>query len=178
MKAMLAGTICATAICLGWLADSALEADQVQPTPTLPHSTPIQYVEVTTTSSSTSTTSTTTSTAAPEPIVYPWTPCQEWIPLAVEVGWPADRELLHRLGEIMWRESRCQPDAHNPNDPNGGSYGLTQINGFWTKWLNESGVMDGQPQSFYDPAVNLSSALAIHVYSTYKNGNGWHPWRT
>lgn len=101
MKAMLAGTICATAICIGWLADSALKTEQAQPTPTVPHSTPIQYVEVTTTSSSTSTTSTTTSTAAPEPIVYPWTPCQEWIPLAVEVGWPADRDLLHRLGEIM-----------------------------------------------------------------------------
>jgi hypothetical protein len=175
MKPLLAGTLCATAITFGWLADSALEDEPVKPSPTIPHSTPIQYVEVTTTSSSS--TSTTTSTAAPEPIVYPDTPCQEWIPLAVEVGWPADRQLLHRLGEIMWRESRCQTDAHNPNDPNGGSYGLTQINGFWIKWLTHQGVLDGTAQSFYDPAVNLRAALAIHTYSIYKNGSGWHPWR-
>jgi hypothetical protein len=113
MKPLLAGILCATAISLGWIADTALEADPVQPSPTVPHSTPIQYVEAPTTTSSTTGRMVTsviptsvipnTSTAAPEPIVYPWTPCQEWIPLAVEVGWPTDRDLLHRLGEIMWR---------------------------------------------------------------------------
>ena len=178
MKPLLAGTLCATAITLGWLADTRMSDKPVQPSPTVPHSTPIQYVEVTTTSSSTTTSTTTTTSTQPEPIVYVDTPCQEWIPLAVEVGWPRDRELLHRLGLIMWRESRCDPNAFNPNDPNGGSHGLTQINGFWIDWLNQSGVTVEAAQSFYDPALQLRAALAIHVYSTYKNGDGWHPWRT
>lgn len=176
MKPMLAGALCATAICIGWAADDAIKADPVQPSPTVVTTVPVRYAEVTTTSSST-TTSTTTSTQ-PEPLVYVDTPCQEWIPLAVEVGWPRDRELLHRLGLIMWRESRCDPTAHNQNDPNGGSFGLTQINGFWTGWLKDNGLAIQTADSLFQPRINLEAALAIHVYSTYKNGNGWHPWRT
>lgn len=178
MKRLLVGALSASAICMAWIADEARKAEPVQTSPTVPHSTPIQYVEVTTTSTSSTSTTTTTSTAAPEPIVFPDTPCQEWIPLAVEVGWPRDRILLNRLGEIMWRESRCDPNAFNPKDPNGGSHGLTQINGFWIDWLNQSGITVEAAQSFYDPALQLRAALAIHTYSIYKNGDGWHPWRT
>ena len=57
------------------------------------------------------------------PIVGPDTPCQEWVPEAIAAGWPADRDVIETLMSIIWRESRCQPDAWNGRDA-----GLTQIN--------------------------------------------------
>jgi hypothetical protein len=35
---------------------------------------------------------------------------------------------VERFSYVMWRESRCDMTAINPDDPNGGSYGLMQIN--------------------------------------------------
>ena len=61
---------------------------------------PATTTTITTSTSSTSTSSTSTSsttTAAPTPIVFPDTPCQEWAPTAVEAGWPADPLVLDKL---------------------------------------------------------------------------------
>lgn len=101
--------------------------------------------------------------------------CDEWIPLAREVGWP--EELLPKLSYVMYRETRCRPDQHNPDDPMGGSNGLTQINQFWCKptrywpdgWLQTKGVLD-HCDDLYDPRVSLEASLAI-----YRN-SGWSPW--
>ena len=101
--------------------------------------------------------------------------CDEWIPLAREVGWP--EELLPKLSYVMYRETRCRPDQHNPDDPMGGSNGLTQINQFWCKptrywpdgWLQTNGVLD-HCDDLYDPRVSLEASLAI-----YRN-SGWSPW--
>jgi hypothetical protein len=73
----------------------------------------------------------------------------------------------------------------NQTDPNGGSLGLLQINQFWCKpskytdngWLQDMGILD-DCQELYDPATNLRAGLAMYSYSVYKNGDGWHPWRT
>lgn len=118
----------------------------------------------------------------PVPTTLPDTKCAEWYPLAIEVGWPD--ELWPRLAKIMWRESRCQPDAHYDGDPNGGSYGLMQINGFWCRpryagdpgWLQSAGVLDTCDE-LYDPETVLHASLHVYIYSLYQNKNGWHPWR-
>lgn len=117
-------------------------------------------------------------------LVGPDTPCQEWVPLAVQSGWPAERETIETLASIMYRESRCNHDSYNPTDVNGGSRGLLQINGFWCEprfpgdigWLQTQGVLVSCDQLF-DPAVNLRAGAVIYAYSSAKNNNGWHPWR-
>ena len=55
--------------------------------------------------------------------------CPQWEAEAIAQGWPLDQ--LDRLDHVMWRESRCLPEAHNGADPTEyGSRGLMQINGF------------------------------------------------
>jgi len=103
--------------------------------------------------------------------------CPQWEAEAVRQGWPIDQ--LDRLDHIMWRESRCLPDAHNADDPTKyGSRGLMQINGYWCSsnrwwpdgWLQTHVGIDSCDDLF-DPAVNLRSALFMY------NNSGWGPWK-
>ena len=102
--------------------------------------------------------------------------CEQVFDTAKAIGWPADQ--LGMLVAIAQRESRCQPDAFNPNDPNGGSYGIMQINGFWCQpsrywpngYLQAYGLLT-KCTDLYDRETNLRSALAIYRYS-----NGWRAW--
>jgi hypothetical protein len=102
--------------------------------------------------------------------------CDEWVDTAVAVGWP--EEQLPKLSYAVYRESRCDPDAHNTDDPTRiGSLGLIQINGFWCLpsqywpdgWLQTHGILDDCDELF-DPETNLLAALAIWENS------GWGPW--
>jgi hypothetical protein len=117
----------------------------------------------------------------PRPIVnHPEAPktakCPEFWDTALEVGWKWKD--LANLDRIMFRESRCNPLAFNSKDPSGGSRGLVQINGFWTPWLKEQGVLSPPKasQGLFNPAVNLLSALHIYNYGVDRYGNGWGPW--
>lgn len=141
----------------------------------------------------TPTTTTTTTTTVPvditpDPVVLlaqvpQMSKCPEWTPEALEAGW--DEEHLYRLGYILWRESRCQPDAVNASDPNSGSFGLAQINGFWCRpsryhpegWLQEQGVLD-HCNDLHDPLVNLVAAKAIWDYGVERGNCPWGPWTT
>ena len=106
----------------------------------------------------------------------PKTLCEQVFDTAKAIGWPADQ--LGMLVAIAQRESRCQPDAFNPNDPNGGSYGIMQINGFWCQpsrywpngYLQAYGLLT-KCTDLYDRETNLRSALTIYRYS-----NGWRAW--
>ena len=106
----------------------------------------------------------------------PKTPCEQVFDTAKAIGWPVDQ--LGMLVAIAQRESRCQPDAFNPKDPNGGSYGVMQVNGFWAKkttaypkgYLQTMGVLTDVTDLF-DRETNLRAALAIYQYS-----NGWRAW--
>ena len=106
----------------------------------------------------------------------PKTLCEQVFDTAKAIGWPSDQ--LGMLVAIAQRESRCQPDAFNPKDPNGGSYGVMQINGFWAKkttaypkgYLQTMGVLT-DVTDLYDRETNLRAALAIYRYS-----NGWRAW--
>jgi hypothetical protein len=102
--------------------------------------------------------------------------CQTVFDMARHVGWP--EHALTQLVAIAYRESRCQPDAFNPTDPNGGSAGVMQINYFWCK--PSSYYANGYLQAYgllrtcddlFNLEDNLRSALAIYRYS-----NGWRAW--
>lgn len=124
-----------------------------------------------------SVTTTTTTTLPVEPYKSnsPDWICPEYHDLAIEMGWPEDE--LSKLSYVMYRESRCRPDQHNPDDPMGGSNGLVQINQFWCKptrywpngWLQSHGVLVSC-DDLYIAGVNLKAALAIWENS------GWSPW--
>ena len=103
--------------------------------------------------------------------------CDDALQLALDLGFPADQ--LGTLDMVLQRESRCQATAHNITDPSGGSYGLTQINGFWCLpnsnwpigWLQAQGVLD-ECSDLFNATINLRATLAIY------NNSGWAPWAT
>lgn len=111
--------------------------------------------------------------------------CPEYYLLAKEVGWPEDQ--LERLDYVMWRESRCIPSVHNKNDPNSGSRGLIQINGYWCRknsytnhpagYLGLNGVLESCEELF-DPETNLIAGLEIYNYGIERHKCGWGPWST
>lgn len=134
-------------------------------------------VVTTTTSTTTSTTSTSTTTTT-----LPDTQCAEWYSVAMDAGWGEDQ--WAKLSRIMHRESRCIPDVHNEEDPQGGSLGLMQINKFWCKpqhgaelgWLQSYGIVT-TCWDLLDPSTNLRAALQIYTYALLEYDEGWRPWR-
>jgi soluble lytic murein transglycosylase-like protein len=99
--------------------------------------------------------------------------CEQFSALAVNLGWPQNERTV--LESVMFRESRCIPNAVNSKDPNGGSRGLMQINGFWTPWLTDAGIIT-QANDLLQAQTNLLAALAIYNYGVERHGYGWGPW--
>ena len=103
--------------------------------------------------------------------------CPEWMDVARSAGWPEAQ--LRKLSYVIYRESRCDPNAFNGADPIGGSLGLIQINRYWCTsniyWpdgylqVRDSGVTTCN--DLYDPYVNLRSGY--HIWVTE---GGWSPW--
>ena len=87
------------------------------------------------------------------------------------------KKIMYKVDYIMHRESRCRQMAFNPTDPNGGSYGLFQINGYWCNpsryskigWLQERGVLD-KCTDLYNPLINAKAFMLMYDYA------GWQPW--
>lgn len=113
-----------------------------------------------------------------------WGQCGEWHDLAMSVGWPSEE--WDTLSYVIHRESRCNIGSHNKTDPNSGSRGLMQINGFWCRksqwtqagWLQDRGILSNCDDLF-NPEVNLKAGLAIWFYGEQKHGCGWRgPWAT
>ena len=119
----------------------------------------------------------TTSTTSPVTTTLPGGLCAQWLEDAVSIGWPVEE--IEAIDYLIWRESRCTPDAFNPDDPRGGSLGLMQINRHWcvpnpsydimVGWLQELDVMS-QCEDLFDPHVNLKAALVIWLEY------GYEPW--
>lgn len=140
-----------------------------------------EVVVTTTTTVAITTTAPTTTVPPPTTTVAPTTTeptttttlpngkCDEWFPLAVEVGWPVDR--LEKLGKIMWAESRCLPDVAAT-----GSYGLTQMQfNAHDEWLlSEFGVTERE--ELFDPTLNLLTALWLAEYAEQHYGCWAQPW--
>tara|TARA_R110000868_G_scaffold107039_1_gene293001 strand:- start:301 stop:834 length:534 start_codon:yes stop_codon:yes gene_type:complete len=96
------------------------------------------------------------------------TECQQWLQTALQAGWPNDRKILDRLGFVMWRESRCQPDADSGPD-----HGLTQINQIHTQWITDLGWT---LEEMKDPAKNLRFAWLLYSGREANGQCGWTPW--
>lgn len=110
--------------------------------------------------------------------------CGEWRELALAVGWPAEE--WPTLSYVLHRESRCNIDSWNKTDPQSGSRGLMQINGFWCRpnrydpngFLQSVGVLK-TCEDLFNPEINLRAGLAIWTYGEEKHGCGWRgPWAT
>ena len=116
-----------------------------------------------------------TTTLVTTPITQP-DACGEVFNMAKHVGFPEHE--LATVVAVAYRESRCQPDAFNANDPNGGSNGVMQINQFWCKpsrywpngYLQAYGLIK-TCDDLFDLEHNMRSALAIYRYS-----EGWRAW--
>jgi hypothetical protein len=50
-----------------------------------------------------------------------------------------------------------------------------QINGFWTPWLTDAGIIT-KAENLLQADVNLRAALAIYNYGVNRHGYGWGPW--
>lgn len=103
--------------------------------------------------------------------------CLEWIPTALAAGWHPTE--LPRLMKIMWRESRCLPDAcgetDSPHIRKCRDWGLMQINDYsWKRIIREMGW---HIEQMHDPLENLKFARWLFEYSLERNGDGWVPWK-
>ena len=118
-------------------------------------------VTTTTTTVEVTTTTTSTTTTVPPLVVPANALCPQWWNLAVGVGWAV--EDLPVLDRVIYRESRCLPDAWNGHDA-----GLTQINQIHREFVAVMGWT--YPDGMFNPRANLSFALKLW------QGRGWKPW--
>lgn len=95
--------------------------------------------------------------------------CGEWHDLAISVGWT--EEDWPTLSRIIYRESRCIPEACSQSDSGlkCRDAGLVQVNQIHREWL--AGMGYSFPDDLFDPAINLT--FARRLYET----SGWKPWR-
>jgi hypothetical protein len=88
---------------------------------------------------------------------------------ALAAGWPQDPGWWPEMRQIIQCESGRNRYAYNASDPNGGSYGLTQLNG--TQHFDKSGE---DFELRWDPVVNLRVALWLRTVRGHFGGaGGW-----
>jgi len=128
-------------------------------------------VQLTTTTSTTTTQPTTTVA-----YVDPATKCQEWLPIAVEVGWPNNTETLEKLGRLIWKEARCLNIGYLHPSFNGSDHGLVQANNLHRRWAEELFNMPFE-ESMNDPTLNLRFGFLLYNATAETGGCGWQPWK-
>lgn len=94
--------------------------------------------------------------------------CGEWALATSKAGWPAEW-VDTLLDDIVWDESRCQPDATNGYD-----HGLTQIN--WTTWGDYVESFGFTKADLYIPEINLWIALQIAHIADEAGWRWCQPW--
>ena len=131
-------------------------------------------VELTTTTS----TSTTTSTQPTTKVAYvdPATKCQEWLPIAVSVGWPNDTETLEKLGRLIWKETRCLNIGYQHPSFNGNDHGLVQSNQIHRAWAEKLFNMPFE-ESMSDPTLNLRFGFLLYDATAETGACGWKHWK-
>lgn len=104
--------------------------------------------------------------------------CVEWTATAMVAGWPV--EDLPQLFRIMYRESRCLPDAcgvtDSPHLRECRDWGLLQINDYsWKRVVRSLGL---DIEQMADPYWNLWFARWLFTYSEQyaPSGCGWAQW--
>lgn len=87
-------------------------------------------------------------------------PCREWVGASRAAGFTDDQ--LPTIHRIMWRESRCNPTAHNPS----GATGLVQV---MPMWADDCGIT---PADLFTPQANMDCAALVYAVQ------GWDAWST
>jgi hypothetical protein len=89
---------------------------------------------------------------------------------AMLAGWPMDQGWWPQMRAIIQCETRSLDRfAHNSTDPNGGSYGLAQLNG--RQHFDRAGE---DFEMRFDPVVNLRTALWLRTVRGHFGGfGGW-----
>ena len=132
----------------------------------------------------TTTSTTTTTTTQPSTTVVPVPAevhCQEWFPIAIEVGWPNDPAILEKLGQLLWKETRCLNVTPLSSDPelrarfNGHDWGPAQINEIHTRYVEQLFNMSFA-EAMSDPTLNLRFAFLLYSDIEETGGCGWKPW--
>jgi soluble lytic murein transglycosylase-like protein len=111
----------------------------------------------------------------------PWHPtgqCAQYYFIALYAGW--SQKDWPTLDRIIWRESRCLPDAcgetNRPELRRCRDWGLTQINDrSWKRTVRELGL---EMEQMMDPYWNLWFAHWLYDYSleTTDGDCGWIQW--
>jgi hypothetical protein len=106
--------------------------------------------------------------------IDPDTKCQEWLPLAVEMGWPNETHILQRLGQVMWKESRCHCLKLFPRLAITVSHRVNAT-AHEDRWAEE---IFGIPfeEAMADPAKNLRFAYLLWNSREEAGKCGWTPW--
>jgi hypothetical protein len=131
--------------------------------------------ELTTTTTSTTTTTTTTQPSTTVVPVPAEVHCQEWFPTAISVGWPNDPAILEKLGQLLWKETRCQNVSYTHPRFNGHDHGVAQINQIHRKYVEQLFNMPME-ESMSDPTLNLRFAYLLYSDIAETGGCGWKPW--
>lgn len=102
--------------------------------------------------------------------------CPQYEPVFALFEMPVDD-----FSYIAWRESRCQPDAHNADDPNKGSFGLLQINSIHWRDMDTRPHLWGDVKTecqtnHYTDGLNAIKNICVASYLYQKSG--LNPWRT
>jgi len=174
--------ICA-AMAVGFQKDTPPDTTPVVPaTITLGDLSPQQMqdraVELTTTTTSGTTTTQPTTTVVAVPAD---THCQEWFPIAIEVGWPNDPAILEKLGRLLFKETNCLNITPLSSDPelakrfNGHDHGIAQINEIHTKYVEQLFNMPFA-EAMSDPTLNLRFAYLLYSDLAETGACGWRPW--
>ena len=125
------------------------------------------------------TTTTTTTVRQPSTTVAyvdPLTKCQEWLPVAVSVGWPNNTKTLQKLGRLIWKETRCLNIGYLHPQFNGHDHGLVQANQIHRAWIEELFAMPME-ESMNDPTLNLRFGWLLYEATEKNHGCGWQPWK-
>lgn len=112
--------------------------------------------------------------APPAQQTFDHLPCAQWADEALDAGWQPDE--IPQLLRIIWRESRCQPDAVRTNHRGAPvDVGLTQINQVHRPDLAKRGFSH---LDMTDPKANLWYARVLHQWHETRGLCGWSPWRS
>ena len=85
-----------------------------------------------------------------------------------QAGWDTSR-----MSRIIWRESRCQPDAYNRRGQASGLLQITPISypylrGALGEWIDRWTLMD--------PILNIRAGAALFDYWSRGGHSGYRPW--
>jgi hypothetical protein len=122
--------------------------------------------------------------------VFPVAPdakCGQWWQMLHDQGWK--NKDIAKADVIMFRESHCNPESINADDPTRigkfkGSFGLFQINLYCKKktawypngFLQTNLERNLVPTDLLNPETNALAALAIINQNRADGGCGWSAW--